>query len=194
MAAKKGNYLTKKVKFQGKDMTMYSLDGITWSSRPDELQAIIDRHSTEQAAFSSDLKGEEREKEKEKPAQPRKKFAKVHNDDEIDEVIEDDAVEDDIDDVDDLDIDDAEMEEDLSEVLGKKDASDKKKKGAPAPAPVAKKAAAPVKAPSPVAKKGKEIKKVDKSKSKPMPKAAKSKPAAKAKKPQKNLKAKKKAA
>lgn len=41
-------------------MTLYSLDGVTWSSRPEELQAIVDRHNCEKANFSSDLKGEER--------------------------------------------------------------------------------------------------------------------------------------
>ncbi len=93
MSSKKGQYHTKKVSFHGKEMTLYSLDGVTWSTRPDELEVIIQRHSTEQAAFTSDLKGEEREKvEKVKP-KPRK-FVRVHNDDDLDEIIEEDSIED----------------------------------------------------------------------------------------------------
>ena len=56
--------LTKRVKFQGKDLILYSLDGVTWSSRSDELNMIHERHTNEQAGFSSDLRGEEKEKGK----------------------------------------------------------------------------------------------------------------------------------
>lgn len=104
---KKG-LITKKVAFQGKTITMYSIDGVTWSTRPDELQAIVDRHAQQQAAFTADLKGEEREKVVVE-AKPKKKFTRVHDDDEIDEAIDDDLevdpIAEDIDLADDTDID-----------------------------------------------------------------------------------------
>ncbi len=49
--AKKIKYLTKKVRFNGKDMTLYSIDGATWSSRRDELTQIIERHESEKLTF-----------------------------------------------------------------------------------------------------------------------------------------------
>jgi hypothetical protein len=85
--------LTKKVPFQGKQLTMYSIDGITWSTRSEELQAILDRHSREQAGFGADLKGEEKEKTPQPKPKP-KKFNRVHDDAEIDEAIDDDMEED----------------------------------------------------------------------------------------------------
>ena len=48
---KKIRYLTKKVRFNGKDMTLYSVDGCTWSSRRDELAQIIERHESEKLTF-----------------------------------------------------------------------------------------------------------------------------------------------
>lgn len=48
---KKIKYLTKKIKFNGKDMTLYSIDGCTWSSRKDELCQIIERHESEKLTF-----------------------------------------------------------------------------------------------------------------------------------------------
>ena len=48
---KKIKYLTKKVRFNGKDMTLYSVDGCTWSSRRDELTQIIERHESEKLTF-----------------------------------------------------------------------------------------------------------------------------------------------
>lgn len=84
---KKG-LLTKKVAFQGTQVTMYSIDGVTWSTRPEELEAIIQRHILQQAGVSADLKGEE------KVAVPKvkpKKFNRVHDDSELDEVIEEDS-------------------------------------------------------------------------------------------------------
>ena len=53
MAAKsKNQYLTKKVKFGGKDMTLYSLDGMTWSSREGELEEIQARHEREKVTIN----------------------------------------------------------------------------------------------------------------------------------------------
>lgn len=71
----KSSLLKKKVSFGGSEVTLYSIDGTTWSSRADELQEIIDRHKFEQAGFSSDLKGEEREKFK-TPFNRNKRFLK----------------------------------------------------------------------------------------------------------------------
>lgn len=49
---KKVKYLSKTVKFAGKNMTLYSLDGMTWSSRKDELHQILERQDQERAAFN----------------------------------------------------------------------------------------------------------------------------------------------
>lgn len=49
--AKKIKYLTKKIRFNGKEMTLYSIDGCTWSSRRDELTQIIERHESEKLTF-----------------------------------------------------------------------------------------------------------------------------------------------
>lgn len=46
-AAKKSKYLTKTTKFGGQTITLYSIDGLTWSTRPQELQTIMDRHANE---------------------------------------------------------------------------------------------------------------------------------------------------
>ncbi len=175
---------------------MYSLDGITWSSRPEELEMIVQRHSNEQAAFTSDLKGEEREKiEKVKPK--HKKFARVHNDDELDEIIEEDGMEDL---EEDLPIDDVEVDidEDMPVGKGKKEiskpagktktpvvvASVKKKMEKVQPKPKGKVVKAP-----PTKSAGKKGSKP----AKPAPKAKPTKVAPKGKKPTPN-KSKKKAA
>lgn len=49
---KKSKYLSKSVKFGSKQLTLYSLDGNTWSSRKDELHQILERHDQERAAFN----------------------------------------------------------------------------------------------------------------------------------------------
>jgi hypothetical protein len=100
--AKKG-LLTKKVSFQGTQVTMYSIDGVTWSTRPEELEIIIQRHLQQQAGVSADLKGEEKTPMA-KPKPKPKKFSRVHDDSELDEVIDDDLKESDQD----IDIDDSE--------------------------------------------------------------------------------------
>ncbi len=45
--AKKSKYLTKKTSFQGKELMLYSIDGNIWSSRPWELEKIVERHEME---------------------------------------------------------------------------------------------------------------------------------------------------
>ena len=48
-APNKNKYMQKTVAFNGKQMTLFSLDGITWSSRKDELAQILERHEQERA-------------------------------------------------------------------------------------------------------------------------------------------------
>lgn len=85
--------LTKKITFQGKQITMYSIDGVTWSTRADELYTILERHVHEQAGFGADLKGEEKVKSPLPKPKP-KKFTKVHDDGELDDIIDDDLKDD----------------------------------------------------------------------------------------------------
>lgn len=44
---KKNEFLSKVVKFGTKSVTLFSLDGNTWSTRKAELQGILDRHEAE---------------------------------------------------------------------------------------------------------------------------------------------------
>ena len=44
---KKVKYLTKSIRFGTKEITLYSIDGSTWSSRKDELLTILERHEAE---------------------------------------------------------------------------------------------------------------------------------------------------
>lgn len=72
---KKFKYLTKKVKFGGKDLTLFSIDGATWSSRKDELVQIIERHENEKLTFG-EIRGQ---MSANKPIAPKKspeKFTK----------------------------------------------------------------------------------------------------------------------
>lgn len=43
----KSKYITKKTSFGGRELILYSLDGNIWSSRPDELEKIQERHDNE---------------------------------------------------------------------------------------------------------------------------------------------------
>lgn len=47
MNSKKAKYLTKTAIFAGHKVTLYSLDGQTWSSRPNELHVIAERHANQ---------------------------------------------------------------------------------------------------------------------------------------------------
>ncbi len=49
---KKTKYLTKSVKFGEKQFTLFSLDGVTWSSRREELHMILERQEQERKAFN----------------------------------------------------------------------------------------------------------------------------------------------
>ncbi len=44
---KKAKFLTKSATFGGKAIALWSLDGVTWSTRKEELQTIHDRHEAE---------------------------------------------------------------------------------------------------------------------------------------------------
>ena len=55
--AKKTRYLQKTVGFAGGEITLFSLDGVTWSSRKEELEAILQRHEQEKANFGGQIKG-----------------------------------------------------------------------------------------------------------------------------------------
>lgn len=75
MSEKKGKYLTKTVKFGDAEFTLFSIDGITWSSKKEELEDIKERHERQRQALIEDTK-EYLRKEKERKA------AKVGQDDE----------------------------------------------------------------------------------------------------------------
>ncbi|NBW41218.1 hypothetical protein EBR25_09480 [bacterium] len=51
MAASKTDYLTKIVEFNDSKLTLYSLDGATWSSRKDELQVIKTRYEESRVTY-----------------------------------------------------------------------------------------------------------------------------------------------
>ncbi|WKZ56363.1 MAG: hypothetical protein QY326_06410 [Bdellovibrionota bacterium] len=61
---KKQKYLTKTVKFGGKTLTLFSIDGAVWSSRKDELTTIQERHEAERQKLAQ-LKPEENSAEEE---------------------------------------------------------------------------------------------------------------------------------
>lgn len=55
---KKYRYISKTSKIGGVDVTLYSIDGATWSSRKDELVNILERHEQERTAFGGELRGQ----------------------------------------------------------------------------------------------------------------------------------------
>ncbi len=65
---KKGDFLTKVVKFGAKSLTLYSLDGNTWSTRSGELKAILDRHEAERQKLLQNMGEAKAQEEKEKGA------------------------------------------------------------------------------------------------------------------------------
>lgn len=60
----RAKYLTKTVKFAGQNLILYSLDGLTWSTKRAELQAIKERQES-QRAILMDVKDEEEPQSKE---------------------------------------------------------------------------------------------------------------------------------
>lgn len=57
---KKIKYLTKSVTFSGKEITLFSLDGLTWSTRRSELLTIKERQERDRVSFAA-LKEEDGE-------------------------------------------------------------------------------------------------------------------------------------
>ena len=55
--SQKSKYMSKTVHFGGKQLTLYSLDGCTWSTKKDELQAILERHEADKVT-AAHLRGE----------------------------------------------------------------------------------------------------------------------------------------
>lgn len=60
-------YQSKTVTFGGRDFTLFSLDGVTWSSRKDELQVIQERHDSQRVTLAQ-IRGEGTEEEVNAPA------------------------------------------------------------------------------------------------------------------------------
>lgn len=56
MAAKKHTYHARETDFGGQKITLYSIDGLTWSTRKEELAEIMERHEYERNNFG-DIKG-----------------------------------------------------------------------------------------------------------------------------------------
>ena len=51
--------LKKTTSFGGTEMTLYSLDGSTWSSRPDELEQIKERHEKQRVQMDASAGGDD---------------------------------------------------------------------------------------------------------------------------------------
>ncbi|MCI5064727.1 hypothetical protein MRY87_03265 [bacterium] len=51
MTSRKPRYLTKTVRFDGEEHTLFSIDGATWSSRKEELSQIQDRYEDGRVTF-----------------------------------------------------------------------------------------------------------------------------------------------
>lgn len=72
--SQKSKYLTKVVKFGNKSLTLYSLDGLTWSSRRAELQAIKERQEANRVTFA-EIKGETQEAEDKEESEEKEEGA-----------------------------------------------------------------------------------------------------------------------
>ena len=57
--AKKIRYLSKTVAFAGKSLTLFSIDGLTWSSRKQELLEIKERQERDKVSFAAIKESEE---------------------------------------------------------------------------------------------------------------------------------------
>lgn len=56
MPEKKSRYQIKTVKYGGKEFILYSLDGVTWSSKKNELEEIKERHEKQRQMLMEDTK------------------------------------------------------------------------------------------------------------------------------------------
>ncbi len=66
-SAKKAKYISKKVRFGAKEFTMWSIDGVTWSTRKEELTQIADRHEAERLKLMQGVAERVAEDKKERP-------------------------------------------------------------------------------------------------------------------------------
>lgn len=55
---KKNKFLNKVIRFAGKDVTVYSLDGVTWSTRRNELVELQERLERERVSFAALKEGD----------------------------------------------------------------------------------------------------------------------------------------
>lgn len=55
VAARKGKYLTKTVSFGSSQVTLFSLDGNTWSTHSEELSEILERHEHERQVLHQSI-------------------------------------------------------------------------------------------------------------------------------------------
>jgi len=141
---KKLKYLTKTVKFGSNSLTLYSIDGLTWSSKKQELTVIKDRLENQRVTLGG-VKSEDDEGAKDKPEKDDEpvvtstddddevpvKAAKVDADDEDDDLI-----------VEDVEVDD-DIDDDLPAVSKRGKAKDVDEDGEDAPQPKARKTSAP---------------------------------------------------
>ena len=152
--AKKLKYLTKTVRFGPNTVTLYSIDGLTWSSKKQELAVIKDRLENQRVTLG-EIKSEDGEEEKSKPEKDDEpvvtssddddepEITKKGKDEDLDDVdLEDDIViDEDIDLDEDLDDDDLPAAPKKSKIKGAKEEPE-------APAPKGKKPATSSKKPS----------------------------------------------
>lgn len=66
-ASKKAKYISKKVRFGAKEFTMWSIDGVTWSTRKEELTQIAERHEAERLKLMQGVAERVAEDKKERP-------------------------------------------------------------------------------------------------------------------------------
>ena len=57
MAVRNKSYLTKTIRYAGKEVSLYSIDGLVWSTRKEELEQILERHQNERASFGDQIVG-----------------------------------------------------------------------------------------------------------------------------------------
>lgn len=83
MAPRKERYQSKTVRFQGKELQLFSLDGFTWSSRKDELEIIKERQENARVSFEEIRTGVITKKEK-----PEGEEEDIYSDQEADDMLD----------------------------------------------------------------------------------------------------------
>ena len=97
--AAKIKYITKTVRFGGKELTLYSIDGTTWSTRRSELMSVKERHEAQRVTMndikgiSSEEESNEGKEEKEEESSSDEPFELKVNNDDVDDGDESDASE-----------------------------------------------------------------------------------------------------